>query len=75
MDKIKFTTTFDKELLKEIKIQAVKENRSVSDLLEQLTREYLEKVSKEWYNGIFQLPRKSETTDSRWTFDKIWDSG
>ena len=52
MDKIKFTTTFDKELLKEIKIQAVKENRSVSDLLEQLTREYLEKISKEWYNGI-----------------------
>lgn len=47
MDKIKFTTTFDKELLKEIKIQAVKENRSVSDLLEQLTKEYLEKVSKE----------------------------
>ena len=48
MDKIKFTTTFDKELLKEIKIQAVKENRSVSDLLEQLTKEYLEKVTKEW---------------------------
>ena len=47
MDKKKFTRTFAKELLKEIKIQAVKENRSVSDLLEQLTREYLEKVSKE----------------------------
>ena len=46
MDKVKFTTTFDKELLKEIKIQAVKENRSVSDLLEQLAKEYLKKVSE-----------------------------
>ena len=53
MDKIKFTTTFDKELLKEIKIQAVKENRSVSDLLEQLTKEYLEKVTKEWFCDRF----------------------
>jgi hypothetical protein len=46
MDKIKFTTTFEKELLKELKIQAVKENCSVSYLLEKLTKEYLEKVSK-----------------------------
>ena len=47
MDKIKFTTTFEKELLKELKIQAIKENRSVSDLLEQLTKNYLEKMANE----------------------------
>ena len=43
MSKIKFTTTFDAELLKEIKIQAIKESRSVSDLLEELAKNYLGK--------------------------------
>ena len=47
MEKIKFTTTFDKELLKELTIQAIKENRSVSDLSEQLTKNYLEKMANE----------------------------
>lgn len=41
MAKQKFTTTVDGELLERIKIQAIKEKRSVSDLLEQLISEYL----------------------------------
>ena len=42
MAKQKFTTTIDAELLKQIKKKAIDENRSVSDLLEELTKKYLE---------------------------------
>lgn len=46
--KVKFTTTIDDEILQWVKIQAIKEKRSVSDLLEELIRqkkESLEKIS------------------------------
>ncbi|MFQ9208437.1 MAG: ribbon-helix-helix protein, CopG family [Clostridium fessum] len=41
MSKIKFTTTMESELLKKIKIQAIKERLSVSAILERLINEYL----------------------------------
>lgn len=41
MEKVKFTTTVDSELLDEIKIQAIREKRSVSDILNELIKEYL----------------------------------
>lgn len=41
MEKKKFTTTIDCSLLEEIKIQAIKEKRSVSNILEDLIRDYL----------------------------------
>lgn len=41
MKKIKFTTTISEKLLKEIKIQAIKENKSVSEILEILIIQYL----------------------------------
>lgn len=37
----KFTTTLDEEIIKKIKIQAVKENTDVSKLLEKLIEKYL----------------------------------
>ena len=37
----KFTTTLDEEIIKKIKIQAVKENTDVSKLLEKLIKNYL----------------------------------
>lgn len=43
MAKQKFTTTIDTKLLEKIKIQAIKEKRSVSDLLEEIIKKYLEK--------------------------------
>lgn len=46
MAKQKFTTTIDSELLEQIKIQAIKEKRSVSDLLEELIRKYLDNTAK-----------------------------
>lgn len=47
MAKQKFTTTIDSELLEKIKIQAIKEKRSVSDLLEELITKYLEGIAAE----------------------------
>ena len=46
MQKIKFTTTIDNELLKQIKIIAVNESRSVADILEELIIQYIEQKSK-----------------------------
>lgn len=40
--KQKFTTTIDSNLLEKIKIQAVKERCSVSDILEKLISAYLD---------------------------------
>ena len=37
----KFTTTLDSELLKAIKVQAIKENTDVSKILEKLIADYL----------------------------------
>ena len=37
----KFTTTLDEEIIKKIKIQAVKENTDVYKLLEKLIENYL----------------------------------
>ena len=47
MAKKKFTTTLEEGLLEKIKIQAIREKRSVSDLLEELIRAYLNKTSRE----------------------------
>lgn len=41
--RVKFTTTLDVELLREIKLVAVKESTDVSKILEKLIKEYLEK--------------------------------
>ena len=47
MAKQKFTTTIDSELLKKIKIQSIKEKRSVSNLLEEFITKYLEEIAAE----------------------------
>ena len=39
--KKKFTTSIESELLKKIKIQAIKEGRSVSAILEELIEKYI----------------------------------
>lgn len=41
--KVKFTTTIDEQLLKEIKIKAVKEDKNVNDIIEELIRKYLKR--------------------------------
>lgn len=44
MIKKKVTTTLPPELFQQIKIQAVKENRTISEILEKLITEYLKSV-------------------------------
>lgn len=39
--KVKFTTTIDEQLLKEIKIKAVKEDKNVNAIIEELIIKYL----------------------------------
>ncbi len=46
MKKIKFTTTISENLLKEIKIQAIQESKSVSEILEYLISQYLKENNK-----------------------------
>lgn len=44
MPRIKFTTSMDSELIKRIKVQAITENRSVADIIEELITKYLDRV-------------------------------
>ena len=46
MAKKKFTTTIDEELIVKVKIKAIQEKRSVSDILEELLNKYLEEATK-----------------------------
>ena len=43
--KYKFTASLNKELVDELKIQAIKEHRSVSIILEQLITDYLNDIN------------------------------
>lgn len=47
MKKKKFTTTINSELLEKIKIQAIREKRSVSDMLEEMIKKYLDNIKTE----------------------------
>ena len=44
--KYKLTLTIDEDLVEEIKIQAVRERRTVGEITEQLYREYLDRQVK-----------------------------
>ena len=46
-EKSRLTTYMETELIERIKIQAIKEKRSVANILEQLVKEYLEGVAAE----------------------------
>ncbi len=39
--RVKFTTNIDEELLKRIKIKAIKEGRNVNEIIEELLERYL----------------------------------
>lgn len=46
MEKTKFLMSISQDLLKNLKIQAIVEDISVSQMLERLAKEYLQKVGK-----------------------------
>lgn len=45
-DKAPFRTTLDPELIKQLKILAIKQDRNVNDILEEIIREYIDKQEK-----------------------------
>lgn len=45
-EKIKFTTNIDEELLKRIKIKAIKEGRNVNEIIEELLEKYLSQMNR-----------------------------
>lgn len=47
MEKKKVTTTLPPELFQQIKVQAAKEGRTLSEIMEELIWAYLDKTSKE----------------------------
>lgn len=47
--KKKFTTTIDEKILKELKIQAIKEDLSVSELIEKMFEQYIETIPVPYY--------------------------
>ena len=59
--RVKFTTTLDSEILKELKIQAVKEGTDVSKILEKLMVEYIEKQNGN-SSPTFVLAKASKET-------------
>jgi len=44
--KVKFTTNIDEELLKRIKIKAIKEGRNVNKIIEELLEKYLSQMNR-----------------------------
>lgn len=44
--RVKFTTNIDEELLKRIKIKAIKEGRNVNEIIEELLEKYLSQMSR-----------------------------
>ena len=42
--KARFTLRLEEELIKRIKIQAIKEDRNVNDIVEELIKDYLKKM-------------------------------
>ena len=58
--RVKFTTTLDSEILKELKIQAIQEGTDVSKILEKLSIEYLKK--KDNSSPAFVLANASKET-------------
>lgn len=47
MTRKKFTTTLDEKTIKELKLQAVKENTDVSKIIEKIALDYLEQKGVE----------------------------
>lgn len=46
MKKVKFTTTLNENLIKDLKIKAIEENKNVNEILEELIKGYLEQIDE-----------------------------
>ena len=46
MKKVKFNTTLNENLIKDLKIKAIEENKNVNEILEELIKDYLEQIEE-----------------------------
>lgn len=46
MKKVKFNTTLNENLIKDLKIKAIEENKNVNEILEELIKDYLERIEE-----------------------------
>ena len=46
MKKVKFSTTLNENLIKDLKIKAIEENQNVNEILEELIKDYLEQIDE-----------------------------
>ena len=46
MKKVKFSTTLNENLIKDLKIKAIEENKNVNEILEELIKDYLEQIEE-----------------------------
>ena len=46
MKKVKFSTTLNENLIKDLKIKAIEENQNVNAILEELIKDYLEQIDE-----------------------------
>ena len=46
MKKVKFSTTLNENLIKDLKIKAIEDNKNVNEILEELIKDYLERMEE-----------------------------
>ena len=46
MKKVKFSTTLNENLIKDLKIKAIEENKNVNEILEELIKDYLDQIEE-----------------------------
>lgn len=46
MKKVKFSTTLNENLIKDLKIKAIEDNKNVNEILEELIKDYLEQIDE-----------------------------
>ena len=67
--KAKFTTTINKELLNKVKIEAIKENRNVNEIIESQLEKYLKKGGVEMLRDRFEKAVQREYECKKKTMD------
>ena len=46
MKKVKFSTTLNENLIKDLKIKSIEENKNVNEILEELIKDYLDRIEE-----------------------------
>ena len=67
--KVKFTTNINKELLDEIKIQAIKDGKNVNEIIESQLEKYLKKGGVEMLRDRFEKAVQREYECTKKTMD------